>query len=517
MPLRPARPSIAIILLLLAFAAMSRLFWGCFAEDSFIVARYCANLLRGDGLVFNPGERVDMLTSPLHVLVLLPFEALSGNAIKAYSIACAIGMALLGGHAAKRLFEDGARRALFVAGVLLFPPFCFWTVGGLETPILAALTLMLLLAWRTPGRHDGVAILTLAAAAILTRYDALLLVGPAAIYTIATQRNHRRVLLAAFALAAIGAAWFAFCWRYYGDVLPTSFYTKNPGDWTASGALRGALYEVNLLVLFALPPGLALLLGQRNPGRRAASRDPRPDWPLFAGIALYFAYGCSAGIVHMMYLYRLFVPCLPWLFALAIARIHRRPRPAAIAAVVALQFALAIVVYTRALNFNLTLFFTHQQPLAEVFEFSTFGARANKQTDKGFAAQARDLRAHWQAQPQAASGAVPRLHSITEGQPPYELPGFYAFGPLASYRHDCHADTVASSHYLQHLDWLDEHGVELFPLTQPGWQLVARMDVPVTDWNGVHRAIRLDWYYQADPQPNPLPSTLRGQCAAASG
>jgi hypothetical protein len=112
---------------------------------------------------------------------------------------------------------------------------------------------------------------------------------------------------------------------------------------------------------------------------------------------------------------------------------------------------------------------------------------------------------------------MPRLHSITEGQPPYELPGFYAFGPLASYRHDCQTDTVASSHYLQHLDWLDERGVELFPWTQPGWQLVARMDVPVTDWSGVRRAIRLDWYYQPEPRPNPLPATIHGACVAGNG
>ena len=35
------------------------------ADDAFITARYVRNLLAGEGLVYNPGERVEGFTSPL--------------------------------------------------------------------------------------------------------------------------------------------------------------------------------------------------------------------------------------------------------------------------------------------------------------------------------------------------------------------------------------------------------------------------------------------------------------------
>ena len=129
-----------------------------------------------------------------------------------------------------------------------------------------------------------------------------------------------------------------------------------------------------------------------------------------------------------------------------------------------------------------------------------------------FARQAAILRAHWLAQPDSTGGVVPRLHSITEGQPPYELQDFYVFGPLVSYRHDCHIDPVSSSNYLQHFGWIDENGIELSPWKAPGWQRVASDDVPIRDWHGTLRALRIQWFYQLNPQPNRLPSTINGPC-----
>src|SRR5665213_117600 len=38
-------------------------------DDPFITFRFAANILRGFGPVFNPGERVEGFTSPLHLLV----------------------------------------------------------------------------------------------------------------------------------------------------------------------------------------------------------------------------------------------------------------------------------------------------------------------------------------------------------------------------------------------------------------------------------------------------------------
>jgi arabinofuranosyltransferase len=44
-------------------------------DDAFIVYRYAANLARGDGFVFSPGERVEGVTCFLWSLLLAPWAA----------------------------------------------------------------------------------------------------------------------------------------------------------------------------------------------------------------------------------------------------------------------------------------------------------------------------------------------------------------------------------------------------------------------------------------------------------
>ena len=48
-------------------------------EDSLITLRHSENLLRGEGLTFNPGERVHGFTSPINVLLLAMCHFLTGQ------------------------------------------------------------------------------------------------------------------------------------------------------------------------------------------------------------------------------------------------------------------------------------------------------------------------------------------------------------------------------------------------------------------------------------------------------
>jgi hypothetical protein len=501
-------------ILIVVFASMARLFWGCFAEDSFIVARYASNVLHGNGLVYNVGEKINVLTSPIHALVLIPIQAVFLNAIKGYTILCAIGMAILAIFSSRYLFREPAQQWMFIACTFLFPPLCFWTVGGLETPILTALALGLILAWNSaPSIRSAALILVFCAAAVLTRYDALLLVGPVAVHTLISSRTEPLAWITAALLCAVGISWFFISYAYFGDLLPTSFYIKDPAHWSIRDVLHGALYEANFLLLLSCPVALAFLFGCRrvSPGSSIASGG-RPVWPLLAGLSLYFLYGLTAGTVHMMYLYRLFVPCVPWLTVICMNYARLMPTVLGLIAAVSFQIGIASVVYFRAMNFNITLLFSKQSPFHEAFEFSTVGAVANKQTDKVFAAQARDLRQHWRKQPESARGGIPRLHSITEGQPPYEAQDFFVYGPLVSYRHVCRLDTMAASHYLQHITWVTPQGVVLSPWKTPPWQLVTSRDTPIVEWNGEKASIRIEWFYRPNPEPNKLPPTLNAPC-----
>jgi len=60
-----------VVLGLLAIYAVWRvihLAWTC--DDAFISYRYAKHLVEGQGLVFNPGERVEGITNPLFTLLL---------------------------------------------------------------------------------------------------------------------------------------------------------------------------------------------------------------------------------------------------------------------------------------------------------------------------------------------------------------------------------------------------------------------------------------------------------------
>src|SRR5262245_14097626 len=71
-------------------------------EDSLITLRHSENLLKGEGLVYNPGERVHGFTSPVQVLLLALCSLLTGQTsylatiwlYRAFSIAAFVGSGL---------------------------------------------------------------------------------------------------------------------------------------------------------------------------------------------------------------------------------------------------------------------------------------------------------------------------------------------------------------------------------------------------------------------------------------
>jgi len=63
--------------------AMWVAFFPLLADDAYIPARYVRQLYAGHGLVFNAGERINALTSPLHTLVLAAIAPLTSDTVTA--------------------------------------------------------------------------------------------------------------------------------------------------------------------------------------------------------------------------------------------------------------------------------------------------------------------------------------------------------------------------------------------------------------------------------------------------
>src|SRR5215211_7690926 len=51
------------------------------ADDGYILARYAENLVDRGELVFNPGERISAVTSPLHALLAATYYRVTGHTI----------------------------------------------------------------------------------------------------------------------------------------------------------------------------------------------------------------------------------------------------------------------------------------------------------------------------------------------------------------------------------------------------------------------------------------------------
>jgi hypothetical protein len=190
----------------------------CSNDDAFIAFRYARNLADGKGPVFNPGERIWGYTSPLQVLVLALLARLGADIPTA---AIAIGLLATGVSSwlAFRVSSQilGKRGGLLV-GVGLLSSGASFAFLPLETPWVGALLWgFIALAHRERPAAAGLA----GALACLARPDSLVLVLPS---LAATPGLRRPRALAAFALP--GACWLLFCHRYYGHLLPHSFYAK---------------------------------------------------------------------------------------------------------------------------------------------------------------------------------------------------------------------------------------------------------------------------------------------------
>ena len=82
------------------------------ADDAFIVQRYALQFVRGHGLVFNIGERVSALTSPLHALVLTALTLMSPSPMVAYkvvgAVAALVAILYAGSQTVRRRVGTGA-------------------------------------------------------------------------------------------------------------------------------------------------------------------------------------------------------------------------------------------------------------------------------------------------------------------------------------------------------------------------------------------------------------------------
>ena len=320
-------------------------------DDAYISFRYAENLARGEGLVYNPGERVEGYTNFLWTVLLAGAARLGAPVeptakVLGAALACA---ALWPTYLLSRRLRPFSNLPC-LATWLLASSFLYsgYAVFGLESPLFLFLTL-----WGTelffreedtaantlsgvarpsarrgrsplfgPGPAGGV----IFALAALTRPEAPLFLGLLLLWNreaIFTRRNALRL----FAFALPVAAHLAFRRTYYGAWLPNTLAAKT-GDFTqqlrgGSDYLRSYIQHAGPVLWLGIASVAASIVRERRAGLAVAS------------IAILFgAYVLLVGGDWMPY-FRFLAPAEPFAFLLvddaARAIAARRERIAALA------------------------------------------------------------------------------------------------------------------------------------------------------------------------------------------
>lgn len=227
----------------------------CVLDDGLIYARFIANALAGKGLVFNPGEHVNALTSPLFTYVLLATSwLLKGNVLLAEHLLFALtffGACVL------------AEEIVPYSGLLISVTPFFYIVIGMETTTFLLLLMLTVKAY-ADKRYDWLPLLLILV--LLTRFEGGLLIP---LIGFQLWRERKAPKLIAFLPAAVLVLLYLLLNHHlYGAFLPNSATSKlgqaRSGFW---GHWPWAFFQVAWLfekgsvfrsTLLFIPPALIL-------------------------------------------------------------------------------------------------------------------------------------------------------------------------------------------------------------------------------------------------------------------
>ena len=351
-----------------ALALAGLVLWGWHAfwfltDDAYIAFRYAANLLRGDGLVWNPAPFVPVegYTSLLWVTGLAALWRLTGlePPVVANAVSLACGLAALGLaarwlsrlHCVAASGDARDRVILWLAllGVASNRTFLTWLSSGLETALFG-----LLFTWwifecfqlrPESGAGPRLRLATSAALLALCRPDGLLAVAatPLVLATSLEPSRLRASVLASLAPLLVVAVHLLWRRTYYGFWLPNTYYAKHLGAWPEAGArYLGSFvleYGVWLLVVIA---ALAWWRRAREAPRalRASLRRDAPRWiavGILAAHAAYYTFVIGGDHFEFRVYQHLVIPL--WVFAAWLVCWGWRSRPARAALLAALLVA----------------------------------------------------------------------------------------------------------------------------------------------------------------------------------
>ncbi len=279
-------------------------------DDAFISFRYADQLVSGNGLVFNPGERVEGMSNFLWTLWI---AAGMGFRISPETWTVVWGLVSLATvivglgrfHLRMRRRLDIASPTVPLAALLVagHVHMLWFATGGLETVAFTALMLAVFLMLTTETRRRGFDVATgvVAAMCALTRPEGVMAAGLGAAYLFWVRRRSLLAFVAGF--AALWAPVTIGRVLYYGDFFSNTVYAKS----NAYGRLGQGLWYVRLYFTQYWP----LLLGIPLMLIRWHRLRTHPELVLAAAFALAytaFVVAVAGDFMHARFL----IPATPF-------------------------------------------------------------------------------------------------------------------------------------------------------------------------------------------------------------
>ena len=248
----------AQLICLVSLGVILRLVWLAYTnftyDDAFITFKYAQNLASGQGFVYNVGERIYGITSPLFALLLAGWlRTFHGDILlgaRIIGLLAAIGAQVMAWSTLGQLKITGGQRLVALAVFALSDKLWLKDTGGMETPIIIFL---MMTAWYASVRNWPIRAGIATGLLLWTRIDlavwAVVLVG------FSWYAKKRPPILLIVAIGFIYLPWLGFATSYFGSPVPHTLTAK----WIAyighdhSPLLEHLLTIVRWLTPFTLP------------------------------------------------------------------------------------------------------------------------------------------------------------------------------------------------------------------------------------------------------------------------
>ena len=264
--------------------------WLC--DDSYISFRIIQNWENGDGITWNPGQRVQAFSHPLWFFCLYFANKIYGNLFLA-----SMGLSILLSICSLGFITPKNRTPVLKSLVLLTPlglllfskGFVDYTSSGLENPLSYFIFGLIYLHVNRRQPRFSTKLYLLMALAVLNRMDTLLLLLPLILYQL--YHHPGQTIRKAIPGIMLLLSWFAFATFYFGFPLPNTYYAKlhslySLGDYITRGQeyyLAQLNYDPITLVVIAF----GVILGQLHRSNLVKC--------LSLGIVLYLLYIARIG------------------------------------------------------------------------------------------------------------------------------------------------------------------------------------------------------------------------------